>query len=52
MTALEYNDNHENIRSSLLLHCIGDKAREVYHTLTFVEGEQLKYDNENVKWRL
>ena len=34
----------ETVKSSLLLHCIGEKTREIYHTLTFEEGDSMKYD--------
>ena len=45
MTATEYEGKADNIKASLLLHCIGDKAREIYDTLTFdVEGDNMKYD--------
>ena len=44
MTAAEFADKADNVKSSLLLHCMGDKAREVYHTLTFVAGEEMIYN--------
>lgn len=45
LTATEYDTKADNVKSSLLLHCIGDKAREVYDTLTFDEdGDNLKLE--------
>ena len=35
MTATEYDEEPDNLKSSLLLHCIGERAREVYNTLNF-----------------
>ena len=45
MTATEYDDKADNVKASLLLHCIGDKAREIYDTLTFdADGDDMKLD--------
>ena len=45
MDAIEYEGKSDKVKSSLLLHCIGDKAKEIYNTLTFDEdGDNLKYD--------
>ena len=35
MTATEYDKKPDNVKSSLLLHCIGERAREVYNTFNF-----------------
>ena len=44
-TAIEYNDKDTKVKASLFLHCIGDKARQVYNTLPFDEADDnLKYD--------
>ena len=45
MTATEYDSKAYNVKSSLLLHCIGEKAREIYDTLTFdVADDNMKLD--------
>ena len=44
MTATEYDGKDEKIKSSLLLHCIGEKSREVYHTFNFEDGEELIFN--------
>ena len=35
MTATEYNEKLDNVMSSLLLHCIGERARVLYNTFNF-----------------
>ena len=35
MTAGEYDEKPDNMKSSLLLHCIGERAREVYNMFNF-----------------
>ena len=30
MKATEYDEKRDNVKSSLLLHCIGERAREVF----------------------
>ena len=35
MTATEYDEKPDTVKSSLLLHCIGERAREVYSTFNF-----------------
>ena len=35
MKATEYNEKPDNAKSSLLLHCIDNRAREVYNTFNF-----------------
>ena len=45
MTATEHDDKADNVKASLLIHCIGDKAREIYDTLTFdADGDDMKLD--------
>ena len=44
MVAAEYDGKSEKVKASLLLHCIGDKAVDVYNTLVFdAEGDNMKY---------
>ena len=35
MTAAEYDEKPDNVKSSLLLHCIDERARKVYNTFHF-----------------
>ena len=35
MTATEYDEKLDNVKSSLLLHCISERARELYNTFNF-----------------
>ena len=43
--ATEYDDKADNAKASLLLHCIDDKAREIYDTLTFdADDDNMKLD--------
>ena len=35
MTAAEYDEKPDNVKSSSLLHCIDERAREVYNTFNF-----------------
>lgn len=35
MTATEYDEKLDNVMSSLLLHCIGERARVLYNTFNF-----------------
>ena len=35
MTAAEYNGKNDKVKINLLLHCIGEKAKEVYNTFVF-----------------
>ena len=45
MVATEYENKDDKVKSSLLLHCIGQKCREIYNTLNFeAEGDNLKFD--------
>ena len=45
MTAAEYTKKADNVKASLLLHCIGEKARDVYDTLPFdAEADKLSYE--------
>ena len=45
LAATEYDSKADKVKSSLLLHCIGDTAREIYDTLTFDdEGDNMKLD--------
>ena len=41
MTATEYNDKSDEVKTRLLLHCIGEKAREVFSSFVF---SSLKYN--------
>ena len=41
--AMEIDKKGEPTQIGILLHCIGEKGREVYETLTFSEVEQNKY---------
>ena len=44
MVAAEYEGKSEKVKASLLLHCIGDKAVDIYNTLVFdAEGDNMKY---------
>ena len=45
MAATEYNGKSDKVKTSLLLHYIGDKAREVYSTFAFLSTEDsMKYN--------
>ena len=45
MTATEYNGKSDEVKISLLLHCIGEKVREVYNTFVFSSTEDsMKYN--------
>ena len=45
MVAAEYEEKDEKVKASLLLHCIGDKAKEIYNTLTFdAVGDNMNYE--------
>ena len=45
MTATEYNGISDEVKTSLLLHCTGEKAREVYNTFVFSSTEDsMKYN--------
>ena len=45
LTATEYSDKSDAIKSSLFLHCIGEEGREVYNTLDFdTADDNMKYD--------
>ena len=45
MTATEYNDKSDEVKTSLLLHCFGEKAREVNNTIVFSSTEDsMKYN--------
>ena len=45
MTATEYNGTSDEVKTSLLLHCTGEKAREVYNTFVFSSTEDsMKYN--------
>ena len=44
MTDTEYDGKTDTIKTSLLLHCIGDKAGKSMTLLTFDAGDELKYD--------
>ena len=35
MTTTEHDGKSEEVKTSLLLHCIGEKTREVYNTFAF-----------------
>ena len=35
MTAAEYDEKTNNVKSSLLLNCIGERAKKVYNTFNF-----------------
>ena len=39
MTATEYNGKRDEVKTSLLLHCIGEKVSEVYNTFVFSSAE-------------
>ena len=39
LAAIEVDAKNDKMKSSLLLHCIGPKAREIYDTLTFDEAD-------------
>ena len=39
MTATEYNGTRDEVKTSLLLHCIGEKVSEVYNTFVFSSAE-------------
>ena len=45
MAATECNGKSDKVKTSLLLHYIGDKAREVYSTFAFLSTEDsMKYN--------
>ena len=45
MQASESSEKSYTVKSSILLHCIGSKSREIYNTFTFAEqGDNLKFD--------
>ena len=45
MTATEHNGKSDEVKTSLLLHCIGEKTREVYNTFAFSSIEDsMKYN--------
>ena len=44
MIATEYTEKAEQVKTSLLLHCIGERAREVYNSFTFQsEADSMNY---------
>ena len=44
-TATEYTRKPNQVKSSLLVHCIGEKGREIYNNFTFDnEEDTLVYD--------
>ena len=45
MTATKYSGKSEGVKASLLLHCIGEKSREVYNTSVFSSTEDSKKYN-------
>ena len=45
MTAAEYDEKPDNVKSSLLLHCIGERARGAYNTCNFsTTADSMKLD--------
>ena len=45
MQATESSGKSDTVKSSILLHCIGSKSREIYNTFTFAEqGDNMKFD--------
>ena len=42
LEATEYSEKGKKLQCSLLLHCIGEDAVEVYNTFDFGEGERTK----------
>ena len=43
MTATESNNKPEDVKTSRLLTCIGEKARDIYYTFTFeAEDDAMK----------
>ena len=45
MQATESSGKPDTVKSSILLHCIGSKSREIYNTFTFAEqGDNMKFD--------
>ena len=44
MQATESNAKPDMTKSSILLHCIGPQAKEIYDTMQFAEGDSMKYD--------
>ena len=44
MIATEYTEKAEQVKTGLLLHCIGERAREVYNSFTFQsEADSMNY---------
>ena len=39
LTATEFTKKSNQVKSSLLLHCIGEKSREIYNNFTFDNEE-------------
>ena len=45
MTATEYNGKSDEVKTSLLLHCIEEKFREVYNTFVYSSiVDSMKYN--------
>ena len=45
MTAAEYSGKNDKVKINLLLHCIGEKAKEVYNTFVFSSTkDSIKYN--------
>ena len=45
LVATESDEKTDKVKANLLLHVIGDAAKQVYNTFTFaVEGDSLKLD--------
>lgn len=42
--ATESTEKPDVVKSSILLHCLGPHAKELYDTFQFPEGEELNYD--------
>lgn len=44
LKATESDCKNDLVKSSILLHYIGQPAKSIYHTFEFPEGEEMNYD--------
>jgi len=44
LQATESSNKTELVKSSILLHCIGRQAKELYDTFEFQEGNEMKFE--------
>ena len=44
LQATESSEKTDIVTSSILLHCIGQSAKDVYKTFTFAAGDEMKYN--------